>query len=200
MVCFNYCVHCLCVTLALSRLALARLLIGQISPGSGLSLAAISHSVWEYLLMHPLIKSLFVSIWSMTAPMFPSSLVLRAATHVNWCLKSHNRAHFNTLWRILSPQQIKKHSLTKIKSNALIFLLPGTERASSDLSFVTNYDWQRHRMGISDHMIHVSWYHYQFSQTNAICLPRCHYTRHTPARSGYLWVGGLRSQQRNTEN
>ena len=126
MVCFNYCVQCLCVTLALSRLASARLLIGQITPCSGLSLAAISHSVWEYLLMYPLIKSLFVSIWSMTAPMFPSSLVLRAATHVNWCLKSHNRAHFNTLWQILSQQQIKKHSLTKIKSNALIFLLPGT--------------------------------------------------------------------------
>ena len=111
--------------IALSRLASARLLIGQITPCSGLSLAAISHSVWEYLLMYPLIKSLFVSIWSMTAPMFPSSLVLRAATHVNWCLKSHNRAHFNTLWRILSQRQIKKHSLTKIKSNALIFLLPG---------------------------------------------------------------------------
>ena len=56
------------------------------------------------------------------------------------------------------------------------------------MSFVTNYDWQRHLLGISDHMIHVSWYHYQFSQTNAICLPVCHYTRHSPGLcSGSEW-------------
>ena len=58
------------------------------------------------------------------------------------------------------------------------------------MSFVTNYDWQRHRVGISDHMIHVSWYHYQFSQTNAICLPpvSLHSTHSRPALDIYVWV------------
>ena len=53
-------------------------------------------------------------------------------------------------------------------------------------------------------MIHVSWYHYQFSQTNAICLPVCHYAGHTPGLcSGYQWhegVGWRGSQQRGLKH